>query len=197
MRSINGKLIEDYYLHSEDTSIAPMPGCTMKIFSGDPNNKEVAESVKIGDPLSLQVSLDRQETYGIRVTDCLVKDGIGSGEQKLINDRGCPLDSEIMGMFQYSEDKTTAIVKFQAHKFPSTESVYYQCNVKLCLKAHEGCVETNPVECGSNRVRRQATNTDSSEGTPATIEVYSGLYVNEANDPAKVDDDSVFSERVS
>ncbi|KAK9703347.1 hypothetical protein QE152_g29409 [Popillia japonica] len=52
-----------------------------------------------------------------------------------------------------------------------------------------------PVECGSNRVRRQATNTDSSEGTPATIEVYSGLYVNEANDPAKVDDDSVFSER--
>lgn len=120
-----------------------MPGCTMKIFTGDPSNKEVAESVKIGDPLSLQVSLDRQDTYGIRVTDCLVKDGIGSGEQKLINDRGCPLDSEIMGMFQYSEDKTTAIVKFQAHKFPSTESVYYQCNVKLCLKAHGGCVETN------------------------------------------------------
>ncbi|GJQ66129.1 hypothetical protein Trydic_g4194 [Trypoxylus dichotomus] len=183
------------YLHSEDTSIPPMPGCTMKIFTGDPSNKEVAENVKIGDPLSLQVSLDKQDTYGIRVTDCLVRDGIGSGEQKLINDDGCPLDSEIMGIFQYSEDKTTAIVKFQAHKFPSTESVYYQCNVKLCLKANGGCVEANPTACGSNRVRRQANNADSSEGTPATIEVYSGLYVNEANDLAKVDDDSVFSEK--
>ncbi|KRT82059.1 hypothetical protein AMK59_4006 [Oryctes borbonicus] len=52
-----------------------------------------------------------------------------------------------------------------------------------------------PTTCGSNRVRRQANSADSSEGTPATIEVYSGLYVNEANDLAKVDDDSVFSEK--
>lgn len=53
--------------------LAPMPGCNMKIFSGDPTEKEVAENVKIGDPLTLVVSLDEQETYGIRVTDCLVR----------------------------------------------------------------------------------------------------------------------------
>lgn len=121
------------------TAMATMPGCTMKIFSGDPSTKEVAENVKIGDPLTLQISLDKQETYGIRVTDCLVRDGLGWGEQKLINEDGCPLDAEIMGMFQYSEDKTRAIVHFQAHKFPYTASVYYQCNVKLCLKADGGC----------------------------------------------------------
>lgn len=50
----------------------PMPGCSMKIFSGDPSQKEVAENVKIGDPLTLVVTLDEQEFYGIRVTDCLV-----------------------------------------------------------------------------------------------------------------------------
>lgn len=122
-----------------ESTTTPMPGCTMKIFAGDPSSKEVAENVKIGDPLSLQISLDRQDKYGIRVTDCLVRDGIGTGEQKLINDGGCPLDSEIMGMFEYSKDETSAVVKFQAHKFPSTESVYYQCNVKLCLKAEKGC----------------------------------------------------------
>lgn len=111
----------------------------MKIFSGDPSLKEVAENVKIGDPLTLQVALDDQDIYGIRVTDCLVRDGLGWGEQKLISDDGCPLDPDIMGMFEYANEKTKAIVHFQAHKFPYTASVYYQCNVKLCLKADNGC----------------------------------------------------------
>lgn len=178
------------------TSLAPMPGCTMKIFYGDPTMREVAENVKIGDPLTLVVQLDPQELYGISVTDCLVRDGLGWGEQRLINNEGCPVDGEIMGMFKYSHDKTRAEVHFQAHKFPYTASVYYQCNVKLCLKSEGGCETITPPNCGGGRSRRQAK--DLSEGTPATIEVYSGLYVNEANDLAKAElDDSVYSEKAS
>lgn len=178
------------------TSLAPMPGCTMKIFYGDPGLHEVAENVKIGDPLTLVVQLDKQDTYGISVTECLVRDGLGWGEQRLINSWGCPVDGEIMGMFQYADGQTRAEVHFQAHKFPYTASVYYQCNVKLCLKANGGCDQIAPPNCGGGRHRRQAK--DLSEGTPATIEVYSGLYVNEANDLAKADlDDSVYSERAS
>ena len=52
---------------------------------------------------------------------------------------GCPVDDEIMGEFEYSARKTTALVRFQAHKFPYTSSVYYQCNVKLCIKHAGGC----------------------------------------------------------
>ncbi|KAF5297561.1 hypothetical protein FQR65_LT09992 [Abscondita terminalis] len=180
----------------ESPALEPMPGCTMKIFSGDPSEKEVAESVKIGDPLTLVIKIDAQDTYGLRITDCLVRDGLGWGEQRLINNEGCPVDNEIMGMFEYSSDKTKASVHFQAHKFPYTASVYYQCNVKLCLKTDNGCATTTPPKCGANRLRRQA---DSNEGTPATIEVYSGLYVNEANDLAKagVEEDSVYSEKTS
>ena len=44
-----------------------------------------------------------------------------------------------MGPFNYSETKTSAKVNFQAHKFPYTASVYYQCNVRLCLKHTGGC----------------------------------------------------------
>lgn len=51
----------------------------------------------------------------------------------------CPQEPEIMGNFEYSEDKTEAKVLFQAHKFPYTASVYYQCNVRLCLKDAGGC----------------------------------------------------------
>lgn len=49
--------------------------------------------------------------------------------------------------------------------------------------------------CGGNRIRRQAQGSqspDTSEGTPATIEVYSGLYVNEANEVAKEESDDPF-----
>lgn len=39
---------------------APMPTCTMKIFVGDPDDAVVAENVKIGDLLSLSISIDFQ-----------------------------------------------------------------------------------------------------------------------------------------
>lgn len=49
-----------------------------------------------------------------------------------------------MGMFQYSDDGTKASVTFQAHKFPYTASVYYQCNVKLCNKDDkDSCVSNS------------------------------------------------------
>lgn len=51
----------------------------------------------------------------------------------------CPVDYEIFGALEYAPSKTSASVRFQAHKFPYTSSVYYQCNVKLCIKNAGGC----------------------------------------------------------
>lgn len=65
-----------------------MPGCYMRIFAGSTTDKAVAENVRIGDPLTLVISLDDQEIYGMKVTDCLVRDGLGWGEQMLINGDG-------------------------------------------------------------------------------------------------------------
>lgn len=61
-----------------------LPVCHMRIYSGD----NVAENVKIGDPLTLKVLIDKQDIYGLHVTDCLVRDGLGWGEQKLVNSEG-------------------------------------------------------------------------------------------------------------
>lgn len=65
-----------------------MPGCTMKIYQGDPDQKEVAESVKIGDKLTLHIGIDSQQVYGLKITDCLVRDGLGWGEHRLIDSEG-------------------------------------------------------------------------------------------------------------
>jgi hypothetical protein len=70
------------------TATAPMPGCTMKIFYGDPALHEIAENVKIGDPLTLVISIDQQDVYGLWISDCIVRDGLGWGEQRLINEEG-------------------------------------------------------------------------------------------------------------
>lgn len=55
-----------------------------------------------------------------------------------------------MGEFTYNEDKTEAKVDFQAHKFPYTASVYYQCNVRLCVKHDGGCSNTVKIRILSN-----------------------------------------------
>ncbi|XP_014262294.1 uncharacterized protein LOC106674207 [Cimex lectularius] len=155
---------------------APMPGCSMVIYQGD----HVAQNVKIGETLTLMVSIDKQEVYGMRLSHCSVTDATNSASQPLIDDFGCAVDTEIMGPFHYSKDETIAKVDFQAHKFPYTDSVYYHCNVHLCLKADKGCPPL--PDCSRGRKKRQAD-----EGSPATIEVYSGLYVNEANDLSRPD----------
>ena len=61
----------------------------MRIFAGEPSDRQVAENVRIGDPLTMVISLDDQQIYGMKVTDCLVRDGLGWGEQMLINEEGC------------------------------------------------------------------------------------------------------------
>lgn len=53
--------------------------------------------------------------------------------------------------------------------------------------------------CGNNAVRRSRRDTDGDKdgSTPATIEVYSGLYVNEATDIKGDVNDDVAKEKVS
>jgi len=173
---------------------APMPSCSMKILMTESGKEMVAESVKIGDRLTLTITIDNQDVYGMKVTNCLVRDGLNWGEQPLLNDEGCPVDTEIMGPFEYSHNKTRAVVSFQAHKFPYTSSVYYQCNVRLCLKESGGC-EDVPPDCEKNgfayRRRRRDVNAveegnlasvRSEDAKDLSIEVYSGLYVNENDD---------------
>jgi len=185
--------------HTPLTATAAMPAAHMKIYRGEPVDNSIAENVKIGDPLTLVVSIDNQNIYGMHISECMVKDGLGWSEQRLINGEGCPVEYEIMGEFEYSSSKTTALVHFQAHKFPYTSSVYYQCNVRLCIRHAGGCDDVPPV-CDANgentlrrRRKRQTIEIDDSDGElydpdreDLRVKVYSGLYVNEAND---LDDD--------
>lgn len=201
----------------------PMPNCIMKIYQGRPDEHIVAEHVKIGDYLTLVISIDQQDIYGMKVTNCIVKDGLSWSEQPLINNEGCPIDEDIMGPFEYTQNVTSAHVTFPAHKFPFTSSVYYQCNIKLCLKQAGGCDDV-PTMCDSTghnvrrRRRRRQSNEVEDQGSlrdlrlqgedvrDRSVEVFSGLYVNElgeleddndapSSSPTRSDDDFCVSVR--
>lgn len=196
---------------------ATMPLCTMKIYSANDLSHEVtAENVRIGDELQLVISLDDQDVYGMMVTNCLVRDGMNWGEQPLIDDYGCPVDEEIMPQFVYSQNLTRASVSFQAHKFPYTSSVYYQCNIRLCFRDN-GCNHVPPV-CdrvfgtnyktvdGSNDIHGrhkrwldageleavasdEVLKSSNSANRDLSIEVFSGLHVDESGLESSKDND--------
>jgi len=71
--------------NDEESNEIPMPACHMKIYNSE---HKIADDVKIGDPLTIVVSIDQQELYGLHVTDCIVRDGLGWGEQRLIGEDG-------------------------------------------------------------------------------------------------------------
>ncbi|XP_030383657.1 uncharacterized protein LOC115631127 isoform X1 [Scaptodrosophila lebanonensis] len=173
------------------TNEIPMPGCHMKIYNEE---HKIADDVKIGDPLTIVISIDEQKLFGLHVTDCIVRDGLGWGEQRLVGEDGCPMDNEIMGQFNYTEDRLAANVTFPAHKFPYTTSVYYQCNVRLCALQDPTCQEA-PVCSGKRPKRQTLTDGKEEDGLPATIEVFSGLYVNENENANDRDEDAVFKEK--
>merc|ERR1711923_23534 len=50
------------------TATAAMPSSSMRIFYGEASEGLVAENVKIGDPLSLVISIDDQDIYGMHIT---------------------------------------------------------------------------------------------------------------------------------
>ena len=42
----------------------------------------------LGDPLTMVISIDHQDIYGMHVSECYVRDGLGWSDQGLINDEG-------------------------------------------------------------------------------------------------------------
>jgi len=172
----------------------PLPETMMHIYAGDSTDHIAAENMRIGDNLTLVVTLEEQPVFGMTVFDCIVRDGLGWSEQLLYNDQGCPVDSELMPPFEYNTNKTRAAVKFQAYKFPYTASIYYQCNVRLCLRAG-ACQEAPLCDSHGNDLRRRKRSPqvfqepraeyridDPVFAQNATIEVFGGFYVTDTTD---------------
>lgn len=51
--------------------------------------------VEVGQMTSINVRAVLPGTVGIRIVDCSALDGLGESSQKLIDERGCPVDEQV------------------------------------------------------------------------------------------------------
>lgn len=119
-------------------------------------SKEGQDYAIVGENSTLSVRSILARNVGMRVVDCVAFDGVGESSQRLFDEFGCPVDSQIMPDFSetivdiedgWSKNHEDDIVQkvfstsFQAFKFPDRDIIHINCGVHLCKGkcAHVDC----------------------------------------------------------
>lgn len=153
----------------------PPPVCAMKIVR---YNGEEISSAEIGDNLMLQVNvqpaskcrafidsgndlliynLSFSAIYGGFARGCVAKtmeDNV-ENEYQVTDENGCATDPSIFGEWEYNAETNSLLASFNAFKFPSSDNIRFQCNIRVCFG------KCQPVNCrgydafGKRRKRRQ------------------------------------------
>lgn len=157
----------------------PPPQCSMKIVR---NNGQEINSAEIGDNLMLQVEVQPASKcssgscfalanntispstaiYGGFARSCVAKTMEENVENEYIvtDENGCATDPSIFGEWDYNSDTNTLMANFNAFKFPSSDNIRFQCNIRVCFG------KCQPVNCrGYNAFgrRRRREITDDNE----------------------------------
>ncbi|XP_014673055.1 PREDICTED: cuticlin-1-like [Priapulus caudatus] len=150
-------------------SAAPeMPSCELIILMGGPDGRLVDGAVSLGTELTFMITMGPSEVYGSVISNCIARDGMGMGEQMLIDADGCAVDEQIFGNLIYDPANKRTYSPFNAHKFPTSGQVYYQCDVRLCIIGRCEIPECATV-LGPRRRKRQAIGQEETEEEPRLI----------------------------
>ncbi|XP_037295454.1 uncharacterized protein LOC119189544 isoform X2 [Manduca sexta] len=138
----------------------PPPTCSMRIVS---RSGDQVSSAEIGENLILQVDVQPSSIYGGFARSCIAKTSEVStnveNEYQVTDADGCATDTAIFGEWERSEDGSALRASFNAFKFPSSDNIRFQCNIRVCFG------KCQPVNCrGSDafgkRKKREAIESD-------------------------------------
>lgn len=118
----------------------PPPVCLMKIVTDE--GQEI-NSAEIGADLKLQVEVQPGSIYGGFARSCVAKTMEDNVENEYIvtDENGCATDPTIFGDWEYNSDTQSLVASFNAFKFPSSDNVRFQCNIRVCFG------RCQPVSC--------------------------------------------------
>jgi hypothetical protein len=110
----------------------PPPTCVMKIVTA--TGGEIT-SAEIGESLMLRVEVQPQTIYGGFARQCVAKtmDGDAENEYLVTDENGCATDPSIFGEWEVDPNNFLLLAHFNAFKFPSSSSIKFQCNVRVCF----------------------------------------------------------------
>jgi hypothetical protein len=73
--------------------------------------------------------------YGGFARSCIAKTMEDSVENEYIvtDENGCATDPTIFGEWDYNPDTQSLLASFNAFKFPSSDNIRFQCNIRVCF----------------------------------------------------------------
>ncbi|CAH1404987.1 unnamed protein product [Nezara viridula] len=135
----------------------PPPTCFMRIVT---HSGQEINSAEIGDNLMLQVEVQPSTIYGGFARSCVAKtmEDTVENEYEVTDENGCATDPSIFGEWDYNPETQSLMANFNAFKFPSSDNIRFQCNIRVCFG------KCQPVNCrGYNafgRRRREIRDTN-------------------------------------
>uniref|UniRef100_A0A0N4V296 ZP domain-containing protein n=1 Tax=Enterobius vermicularis TaxID=51028 RepID=A0A0N4V296_ENTVE len=130
----------------------PMPQCSYTLHRDSPNGP-VLRYARVGD-LVYHVWDCPSEVYAMLVHTCSILDGHGD-EHIVVDSTGYLYNFLNSAVNQTSLNSVVTLT----HSFlaganvvnlPDSESVYFSCQIKLCLKSGDYCSQITPPRCGYN-----------------------------------------------
>ncbi|XP_050448165.1 uncharacterized protein LOC126849877 [Cataglyphis hispanica] len=124
--------------------------------------------VKIGETMTLVVSVEGDPGFDLQVRDCVARDEASTNMLQLTDERGCILKPKLFGAFQKTNDtgntgaSIIAYAFFQAFKFPDVMDLFIECNIELCKTDCEPCPGEQQIEPGRRRRSIMYTSTNTS-----------------------------------
>ncbi|CAH2057402.1 unnamed protein product, partial [Iphiclides podalirius] len=166
---------------SGDTAMARLDIQTGK----GPFAPEANGLIKIGETMTLVVSVTGDAGFDIFVRECIARDSGNRHVVPLTDSNGCVLKPKLFGSFQKTRDtgntgaSIIAYAYFNAFKFPDEMDLIIQCEVELCKTDCEAC--PNPGSTEPRRRRRDVIHIGNRTVDPVTT-IGKGLRVVFAED---------------
>ncbi|KAK4884947.1 hypothetical protein RN001_001218 [Aquatica leii] len=95
--------------------------------------------LEVGEPTLLIVKSTLPVGIGWKVVDCAAHDGLGDSSQKLLDEKGCPIDELLLAAPLMGPPKPIAqmrhqevVSKFSAFKFPDRDRLHLSCGLQIC-----------------------------------------------------------------
>ncbi|XP_068082882.1 uncharacterized protein [Anabrus simplex] len=175
-------LEQEIVTFSGDTAVA-----TLDIQMGrGPFAPKATGLVKIGEDMTLVVSVEGDPGFDIAVHECIARDSTDTNTIQLTDERGCILRPKLMGAFQKTRDtgntgaSIIAYAFFKAFKFPDVMDLTMECNVELCKTECQSCPDDEQNLDPLVRRRRDLYSDNSTLGDP--VKVHRSFWVVSAED---------------
>lgn len=138
----------------------PPPTCLMSITAVD--GREVS-SAEIGQDLLLRVDVQPDSIYGGFARSCEAKtmDDDGEYQYEVTDANGCATDPSIFSDWKYDTNRKSLVARFNAFKFPSSNNLRFQCNIRVCFGSCPP-VNCNGIDSYGRRKREIANETATS-----------------------------------